>query len=581
MTAPTYTGVSPADAPVLAARAISPHVAAQRGTRTITAAEAPAYGFRGAQARSGLLIPLHNTQRINNRDQLRPHKPRLDEEGKPRKYEWAAGVGLSIDVPPASQPFLTDVGVDLALTESALKGDAIQSAITPGELCVMDIVGVWGWRSGKQPLSDFNDIPFCEAQRGRVTRRRRVFILFDSDTRTNPHVQRARRELTAFLRRKGADVRWVDLPPDAAGEKQGIDDVLAAGYVLADLLAEAYTPAVEVGAPETNAPTEEVAALQAKVTELEAALRLERTLRMEEHRVLGDSSRPAQERILAVTLQREAQRVARHEKIAAGSGSVVAIDRTGAIHLNVKRWAEISGTSPKHAGACLKTWETQGWIQRPPVTRVPVGEVITADGEKKPRFESVSRIRPRDLDHMLEDFLLLPPKPPAAKAPAKPQPHCAEHPDADLIRRTTTECSVCHEEVKPERASRHKVTDPALNAPEVISESETTSVLTPPLPGPHDLLPHLGCVQDEPETDSEIITYDPPDLDGARIALAAADRTENRLTLEELRAELEPIARARGRVPAPKPVEGVARVAPVPPELWLELIGDEVEDGPL
>ncbi len=557
----TYAGVSPADAPVLASRAISPHVAAQRGIRTITAAEAVSYGFRGAQALDGLLIPQHNTQRLTERFQLRPHAPRLDEEGRPRKYEWAAGVGLALDVPPASQPFLADVGVDLMITESALKGDAIQSAIAPGELCVIDIVGVWGWRSHKQPLSDFHDIPFCEAQRGRVTRRRRVVILFDSDTRTNPHVQRARHELTAFLRRKGADVRWVDLPPDAAGQKQGIDDVLAAGYVLSDLLAEAYTPTADMETAEPDEPTGDVAELWKKVATLETALRTERTLRMEEHAVLGDSSRPAQERICAVTLQWETRRVARHETIAAGSGSVVAIDETGAIHLNVKRWAEISGTSPKHAGACLKTWDAAGWIARPPVTRHRVGEFVDADGVVKPRYESVSRIRPRrDLDHMLEDFLTLPVRT-APKPPPRPKPHCPDHPEADIFRRTITACSICGEEVQPEKVSRHHVGDPGLNAPEV--RSETAPVLSAPTPGPHDLLPHLGCVQDEPawladapapDAEDDIVSYDPPpDLGPVRSALASADRSGNRVTLESLRAQLEPIAHARGRTPVPKP----------------------------
>ncbi len=561
MSAPTYVGVRPADVPVLTSRAISPQVAAARGIRTITAAEAVSYGFRGAQALDGILIPQHNTQRLAERFQLRPHAPRLDEEGKPRKYEWAAGVSLALDVPPASQPFLTDISVDLALTESALKGDAIQSAIAPGELCVMDVVGVWGWRSNKQPLSDFHDIPFCEVQRGRVVRRRRITIVFDSDTRTNPHVQRARRELTTFLRRKGADVRWVDLPPDSAGEKQGIDDVLATGYVLTDLLAEAYTPAADLEAPEPDAPSDEAALLRRELDETKAALRLERTLRMEEHAVLGDSSRPAQERICAVKLQWEARRVARHETIDTGSSSVVAIDKTGTIYLNVKRLAEISGTSPKHAGACLKTWEGQGWIGRS-VTRHRVGteEEITTAGEIKPRYESICRIQPRrDLDHMLEDFLTLPPKPPAAKAPPKPGTHCKKHPDADIIRRTTTECAVCHKEVKPERVSQHKVSDPALTEPEVISEE--TPVESCPSPGPHDLLPHQRFVQDEPawladapDPEEDVIVYDPPsDLEPARNALAAADRTGDRLALDDLGERLVPIARARGKTSVPKP----------------------------
>ncbi|MDP9355990.1 MAG: hypothetical protein M3R02_12060 [Chloroflexota bacterium] len=319
--------------------------------------------------------------------------------------------------------------------------------------------------------------------------------------------------------------------------------------------------------PEPDEPSDEVAQLRRELDETKAALRLERTLRMEEHRVLGDSSRPAQERICAVKLQWEARRVARHETIAAGSGSVVAIDETGAIHLNVKRWAEISGTSPKHAGACLKTWEAQGWIKRPPVTRHRVGEMIDAEGEIKPRYESVSRVRPSgDLDHMLADYLLLPARV-APKPKPRPKAHCPEHPDADIFRRTITECSVCGEEVQPEKVSRHKVGDPALNEvgdpalnePEVISE--TAAVESSPSPGPHDLLPHLGLFQDEPawladapEPEDETITYDPPpDLEPIRSALASADRGGNRVTLESLRAELEPLARARGRSPVPKP----------------------------
>ncbi len=385
-------------------------------------------------------------------------------------------------------------------------------------------------------------------------------IIYDSDVCRKPSVRDALDRLVALLERRGAIVEVVYLPEGADGAKVGLDDFKVAGGTVAELdaLARPWSaePPRSALAPDD---LDEVAQLRRELDETKAALRLERTLRMEEHAVLGDSSRPAQERICAVKLQWEARRVARHETIAAGSGSVVAIDEIGAIHLNVKRLAEISGTSPKHAGACLKTWEDAGWIARS-VTRHRIGteEEITTGGEIKPRYESICRIRPRrDLDHMLEDFLTLAPRV-APKPTPKPKAHCKEHPDADIIRRTTTTCSVCREEVQPERVSQHKVGDPALNAPEVISETAPREC--PPSPGPYDLLSHLGLLQNEPaglpevpEPEEDVITYGPPDLGGAREVLASADRTGNRVALEDLRAQLEPIARARGRVPVPKP----------------------------
>src|SRR4051794_7828902 len=78
----------------------------------------------------------------------------------------------------------------------------------------------------------------------------------------------------------------------------------------------------------------------------------------------------------------------------------------------------------------------------------------------------------------------------APRVKPTPKNRCLEHPDAALIRRTTTECSVCHQEVAPERAVRVPAGTPpeetehnaALafdaddqNTPGVISESDPTS----------------------------------------------------------------------------------------------------------
>lgn len=233
------------DADVLSSRAINPDVARARGTRSITAREAPAYGFRGQHALDGLLIPSHNTQGEVDRCQLRPHKPPLDAKDKPRKYLWPSGVRLSVDVPPASQHVVRSVAVPIIFTESALKADALQSAIEPGSFCVMATPGVYGWRSEGMPLSDFQDIPWRTKDHDRITFRRPVCIAFDSDTATNPIVARARWEFAEFLRRKGARVRLIDVPLAADGGKQGVDDALAGGLTFADLFNGAY-PAPDI-----------------------------------------------------------------------------------------------------------------------------------------------------------------------------------------------------------------------------------------------------------------------------------------------------------------------------------------------
>ncbi len=240
-----YAGLTPADAEVLRTRAITPGVANARGIRTITGKEAAAYGFKGPNARPGILIPSFNTQGEVSGYQTRPHDPPMDDKGKVSKYLWPARTKLHLDVPPASLPVTRDVKIPIIVTESPLKGDAIQSAIDPAEYGALAISGVYGWRSQGIPLSDFGDIPWRTKVHDRVTFHRSVYIAFDSDTRTNPNVSRARFEFTEFLRRKGARVYWIDVPPAADGGKQGVDDALAAGHKLDDLIA-ASTPAPNV-----------------------------------------------------------------------------------------------------------------------------------------------------------------------------------------------------------------------------------------------------------------------------------------------------------------------------------------------
>ena len=253
-----YPGLSAADAHVLINRAVNPEIAAMRGYRTVTAEQAQACGFSPAQARSGIEIPRRNTQGIiDDCAQLRPHEPRINDEGKPVKYELPFGSRHVLDVTPRSQPHLTTLDIPILITESILKADAMESAIPPDTSCVVSINGVWGWRSNGAPITDFRDVRFCEKTHGRVTRRRDVVLLFDSDAATNPHVATARYQLAQHLERRGARVRFVDVPTKPDGTKQGIDDALANGHILADMLATAYAPKEPTAADFPDDPNDE------------------------------------------------------------------------------------------------------------------------------------------------------------------------------------------------------------------------------------------------------------------------------------------------------------------------------------
>jgi len=212
-----YTNLSGFDIEVLAARAISPTVAALRGTRT--------EGDR-------MVIPLHNTQGESDAGSViyRPHAPVTGPDGKDRKYLFPIGAEMILDVHPLSLPYLNDVRVPIIITESALKADATQSAIKPGTFCVVSFSGVWNWVSNGTPLvADFRDVRWRTKDGDHITHRRLVFIAFDSDAADKAGPIRARWELGKFLKRKHADVRLMDVPAAPDGSKQGIDDALKVG----------------------------------------------------------------------------------------------------------------------------------------------------------------------------------------------------------------------------------------------------------------------------------------------------------------------------------------------------------------
>ena len=216
---------------LIEASGIAAEVAAARGYRSVQKkTELRSLGFGDRQCRvPALVIPVWGVTGQIATYQIRPDEPRIGEDGKPRKYETPRGSRMVLDVPPLVRSRLADPDVPLFITEGARKADA---AVSRG-LCCVAVLGVWNWRGtndlgGKVALPDWEAI----ALNGRP-----IYICFDSDAMTKPQVHQALARLKAFLEQRGARVRLVYLPPGQHGEKVGLDDYLAAGHSVDDLLA--------------------------------------------------------------------------------------------------------------------------------------------------------------------------------------------------------------------------------------------------------------------------------------------------------------------------------------------------------
>lgn len=246
--------LAPQHAALVAASAIRADVADARGYRTVTSrAELRRLGFSEAQARTpALLLPVHSVTGDVTLYQVRPDQPRI-KSGKLLKYETPAGAQMTLDVPPAARPLLSDPRVPLVVTEGIRKADAAVSA----GLCCVALLGVWNWRGtnshgGKVVLPAFEYI----ALNGRD-----VYIAFDSDVMIKREVLTACDRLSSLLISRGARVHYILLPSVPDGTKQGLDDFLAAGHGTEDLfaLARAELPRIPSDPNDDTLPYRETA----------------------------------------------------------------------------------------------------------------------------------------------------------------------------------------------------------------------------------------------------------------------------------------------------------------------------------
>ncbi|MDP2950212.1 MAG: DUF3854 domain-containing protein [Chloroflexota bacterium] len=217
----------------LRASAISDEVIRERGYRTAMGKTLlKELGFASSQQRAqALVVPLHGVDGAAAGCQVRPDHPRKDNRGRIVKYETPAGSAGRLDVPPHCRDSLADPSVPILVTEGAKKADALASA----GACALNISGVWNWKArnrfGGVTVSAELDYVAWKGPHGP----RQAYLAFDSDVVEKEGVRAALERLAAHLRRRGAAVSLVRLPPGPEGAKVGVDDFLALGHTLSDV----------------------------------------------------------------------------------------------------------------------------------------------------------------------------------------------------------------------------------------------------------------------------------------------------------------------------------------------------------
>jgi len=160
----------------------------------------------------GLVIPYPGSSPPYFR--VKPDDPPL-QWGKRPKYLAPKGAGNRAYIPPRTRDAISKPRKPLLITEGEKKA---AKADQEGFPCI-GISGVWCFLQGKRLIADLADIPWA---------RRRVYLVYDSDIRHNPHIRYAAHVLAWELTGRGALVFVVALPDGQSDEKVGLDDFLVA-----------------------------------------------------------------------------------------------------------------------------------------------------------------------------------------------------------------------------------------------------------------------------------------------------------------------------------------------------------------
>ena len=206
---------------------MSPKLASERFF-SVTAEDALELGFAPCQARSGwvsrLLSPSGEISYY-----LKGDVPRINEDGKPIKYEGRMGYEHVLDL-GSLRNYARVVGTpeDVWVTEGAKKGACLE---TLGKV-VITLPGTWTWGKKREHGGEKYGRPELLPDWGLIPiEGRRINIAFDSDFRQKPSVALAMLRLAERLTERGAKV-YIACPP---GPEKGVDDYVVAGRGVAEL----------------------------------------------------------------------------------------------------------------------------------------------------------------------------------------------------------------------------------------------------------------------------------------------------------------------------------------------------------
>ena len=174
-------------------------------------------GFKRGQCQApAIVIPRFAPSGEEIPPQIKPNSPRLKETrgGGVRevKYDYPAGAPVRLSVHPRTVKVLRDIRYALWITEGDKKGDAL---VSRGAAAVV-LQGVNCW----DVPQDWEEIKLYG---------REVIVAFDADVMVNPKILRELKKLVAFLKGRGARVKFLNWPERYRGTKTGVDDVFAAG----------------------------------------------------------------------------------------------------------------------------------------------------------------------------------------------------------------------------------------------------------------------------------------------------------------------------------------------------------------
>jgi len=195
---------------------------------------------KGGTSYAGLLIPFRYPGDVEPREyQLRRDTPDYEQHNgtvkEKGKYVFPPGRGnILYFTPEATVADLLNIDLPVIFVEGAWKALATQELCNQAgyKYLVIALTGVWNWRGkiGKVDTPNGNKatlngvIPDMDKLdlKGRT-----VNILFDANVHTNESVRAAREVFARELCRRGAEVYYLELPPECETKGlNGIDDYL-------------------------------------------------------------------------------------------------------------------------------------------------------------------------------------------------------------------------------------------------------------------------------------------------------------------------------------------------------------------